>query len=85
MKNRKRKRAEEKEETVEGGGISEPEGDFLSNTQPSAPNSVAIPLEPVNLSIEILTQINAVFTASTLVQLPVLEGKIISTRFGVSN
>jgi hypothetical protein len=80
MKDRKRRRTGEKEKTVEGSDVSESEGESLSNAQPSPSNSVPAPREPFSLSIETLRQIDAAFTASTLVQQPLLEGKDISIQ-----
>ena len=80
MKDRKRKYTGDKEEAVEASDVSESEGESLSNTPPSAPNSIPAPQEPFNLSIETLTQIDAAFTASTLVQQPLLEGNDISIQ-----
>ena len=80
MKDGKRKHAEENDEAVEGSDVSESEGDSLSSTEPSASNAVPAPQEPFNLSIETLTQIDAAFTASTLVEQPLLEGKYTSIQ-----
>lgn len=68
MKNRKRKRSEE-------GNNEEKDISGQQEYSSSASASEESPSEPINLSLHTLTQINAAFTASTLTQPPLLEGK----------
>jgi hypothetical protein len=72
MKNRKRKRTEDTEEPGEENHVSLREKDASSDAQQT---SEIAPPEPINFSVKTLTAINSAFTASTLSQQPLLEGR----------
>jgi hypothetical protein len=72
MKNRKRKRTEDTEEPGEENNVSFRKKDTSNDAQQISEIS---PPEPINLSVKTLTAINSAFTASTLSQQPLLEGR----------
>ena len=72
MKNRKRKRTEDTEDPGEENHVSLQEKETSNDAQQTSEIS---PPEPINLSLETLTAINSAFTASTLSQQPLLEGR----------
>ena len=70
---RKRKRADDKEQDPE----SESEDGKAEEKPKDYRQGGILPVEPVNVSVEGLSQIKATITASTLVQQPLIDGTFI--------